>query len=225
MMPVSEEDSGRLIVRQLGLVDYEPVWRAMQRFTDERDADTPDEVWMLSHAPVFTQGQAGKAEHVLTPGDIPVIQIDRGGQVTYHGPGQLIVYLLIDIRRAGKGIRELVSLLEQAVIDTLSCVKIDAALRPRAPGVYVDDAKIAALGLRIRRGCSYHGLSLNVAMDLEPFARINPCGYQGMAVTQVADLLPEEDPAALMETIEKLLLQNLLLQLGPYSWLDVRQEL
>ena len=225
MMPVSEEDSGRLIVRQLGLVDYEPVWRAMQRFTDERDAGTPDEGWMLAHAPVFTQGQAGKAEHVLTPGDIPVIQIDRGGQVTYHGPGQLIVYLLIDIRRAGKGIRELVSLLEQAVIDTLSCVKIDAALRPRAPGVYVDDAKIAALGLRIRRGCSYHGLSLNVAMDLEPFARINPCGYQGMAVTQVADLLPEEDPAALMETIEKLLLQNLLLQLGPYSWLDVRQEL
>lgn len=225
MMPVSGDDSGRLIIRQLGLVDYEPVWRAMQRFTGQRDADTPDEVWMLSHPRVFTQGQAGKAEHVLTPGDIPVIQIDRGGQVTYHGPGQLIVYLLIDIRRAGKGIRELVSLLEQAVIDTLSCVKIDAALRPRAPGVYVDDAKIAALGLRIRHGCSYHGLSLNVAMDLEPFGRINPCGYQGMAVTQVADLLPEEDPATLMETIEKLLLQNLLLQLGPYSWLDVRQEL
>lgn len=223
MMPAP--DHARLIVRQLGLRDYEPVWRAMQRFTDERDADTPDEIWMVSHPPVFTQGQAGKPEHVLAPGTIPVIQIDRGGQVTYHGPGQLIVYLLVDIRRAGKGIRELVSLLEQAVIDTLSCVKIDATLRPRAPGVYVDEAKIAALGLRIRRGCSYHGLSLNVAMDLEPFARINPCGYQGMAVTQVADLLPDEDPATLMETIEKLLLQNLLLQLGPYSWLDVRQEL
>lgn len=215
----------RLIVRQLGEQDYEPIWRAMQRFTSERAADAPDEIWVLSHPPVFTQGQAGKAEHILAPGDIPVIQIDRGGQVTYHGPGQLIVYPLIDIRRAGIGIRELVSILEQAVIDTLSCVKIDAGLRQGAPGVYVGDAKIAALGLRIRRGCSYHGLSLNVAMNLEPFGRINPCGYQGMAVTQVADLVSDPDPATLMQTIEKLLLQHLLLQLGPYSWLDVRQEL
>lgn len=214
-----------LIVRQPGLMDYEPVWRAMQRFTEQREATTPDEIWLLSHPPVFTQGQAGKAEHILAPGDIPVIQIDRGGQVTYHGPGQLVVYVLIDIRRADMGVRQLVSALEQAVIDTLSCVKIEATLQPRAPGVYVEGAKIASLGLRIRRSCSYHGLSLNVAMDLEPFARINPCGYQGMAVTQIADLVPEQDPGELMETIEKLLLQNLLLQLGPYSWLDVRQEL
>lgn len=213
-----------LIVRRMGLRDYEPVWRAMQTFTSERQEDTPDELWLLSHPPVFTQGQAGKPEHLLAPGDIPVIQIDRGGQVTYHGPGQLVIYLLIDIRRAGLGVRDLVSLIEQAIIDTLSAVRIDAQIRAGAPGVYVADAKIAALGLRIRRGCSYHGLSLNVAMDMEPFARINPCGYQGLAVTQVADFATDADPSELMVTMEKLLLQQLLPQLGQYSWIDVRQE-
>lgn len=213
-----------LIIRRMGLRDYEPVWRAMQTFTSERQEETPDELWVLSHPPVFTQGQAGKAEHLLAPGEIPVIQIDRGGQVTYHGPGQLVVYLLIDVRRAGLGVRELVSLIEQSIIDTLSSVRIEAKTRPGAPGVYVADAKIAALGLRIRRGCSYHGLSLNVAMDMEPFARINPCGYEGLAVTQVADYVKDAGASELMVTIEKLLLQQLLPQLGQYSWIDVRQE-
>lgn len=213
-----------LIIRRMGLRDYEPVWRAMQTFTSERQDDTPDELWVLAHPPVFTQGQAGKPEHLLAPGDIPVIQIDRGGQVTYHGPGQLVIYLLIDIRRAGLGVRELVSLIEQAIIDTLSSVRINAATRPGAPGVYVADAKIAALGLRIRRGCSYHGLSLNVAMDMEPFARINPCGYQGLAVAQIKDFVSHVDASELMVTMEKLLLQQLLSQLGQYSWIDVRQE-
>lgn len=217
-------DKGRLIIRQLGLTDYEPVWRAMQDFTSSRGANAADELWILSHKPVFTQGQAGKAEHLLAPGDIPVVQIDRGGQVTYHGPGQLVVYLLIDVRRAGIGVRELVSLIETAVIEALSSVKIDAGLKAGAPGVYVGEAKIAQLGLRIRRGCSYHGMSLNVAMDMEPFGRINPCGYQGLAVTQVKDLVPGT-PEYLMETMEKLVLQQLMLQLGPYSWIDVRQEL
>ncbi|MDO9476145.1 MAG: lipoyl(octanoyl) transferase LipB [Pseudohongiella sp.] len=226
---MNQSDSGsehrQLIVRQLGLTDYEPVWRAMQAFTDTRQPESPDELWLLSHRPVFTQGQAGKAEHVLAPAQIPVIQIDRGGQVTYHGPGQLVVYLLIDVRRAGIGVRELVSIIERAIVDTLACVKISAQAKAGAPGVYVGDAKIASLGLRIRRGCSYHGMSLNVAMDMEPFNRINPCGYQGLQVTQVIDLAPEKNPETLMESMEKLVLQNLILQLGPYSWIDVRQEL
>lgn len=221
----SPEKNRRLIVRQLGLTDYEPIWRAMQSFTDSRQQDTPDELWLLSHRPVFTQGQAGKAEHVLAPGQIPVIQIDRGGQVTYHGPGQLVVYLLIDVRRASIGVRELVSIIEQAIVDTLAGVKISAQPRAGAPGVYVGDAKIAALGLRIRRGCSYHGMSLNVAMNMEPFNRINPCGYLGLPVTQVIDHTPSIDPESLMESMEKQVLQNLILQLGPYSWIDVRQEL
>ena len=226
---MSQSDSGsghrQLIVRQLGLTDYEPVWRAMQAFTDTRQPGSPDELWLLSHRPVFTQGQAGKAEHVLAPAQIPVIQIDRGGQVTYHGPGQLVVYLLIDVRRAGIGVRELVSIIERAIVDTLACVKISAQAKAGAPGVYVGDAKIASLGLRIRRGCSYHGMSLNVAMDMEPFNRINPCGYQGLQVTQVIDLAPEKNPETLMESMQKLVLQHLILQLGPYSGIDVRQEL
>jgi lipoyl(octanoyl) transferase len=220
---------GNLIIRHLGLTDYEPIWHAMQSFTSTRQEDAPDELWVLSHRPVFTQGQAGKAEHVLAPGDIPVVQIDRGGQVTYHGPGQLVVYLLIDVRRAGIGVRELVSMIELAIIEALSAVKIEAGLKPGAPGVYVGESKIASLGLRIRRGCSYHGMSLNVAMDLEPFTRINPCGYQGLAVTQVIDRVSEKAPGntpeLLMETMEKLVLQHLMVQLGPYSWIDVRQEL
>jgi lipoyl(octanoyl) transferase len=174
-----------LIVRHLGQQDYIPVWDAMRSFTDERDSQTPDELWFLTHNPVFTQGQAGKPEHLPATGDIPVVQIDRGGQVTYHGPHQLVVYLLLDVRRLGFGARQLVDLIESAIIDCLTTFNIVAETRTKAPGVYVKDAKIAALGLRIRKGCSYHGLSLNVAMDLDPFKRINPCGYQGLKVTNL----------------------------------------
>ncbi|MBS0431862.1 MAG: lipoyl(octanoyl) transferase LipB [Proteobacteria bacterium] len=177
-----------LFVRQLGRQPYVPVWEAMRAFTDARDAGTPDELWLLEHDPVFTLGQAGKREHVLAPGDIPVIPVDRGGQVTYHGPGQIVAYPLLDLRRLGVGVRELVHRIEQAIIDTLAEWNIVAARRAGAPGVYVAEAKVAALGLRVRRGCSFHGLAFNVAMDLEPFRRINPCGYAGLQVTQVVDL-------------------------------------
>ena len=176
------------IVRHLGRVDYEPTWRAMQSFTAERGPDTPDELWLLEHPPVFTLGQAGKREHILTDLGIPVIAIDRGGQVTYHGPGQLVVYVLLDLRRRGYGVKQLVLRLEQAVIDLLAGFGVVAERRAGAPGVYVNEAKIAALGLRIKNGCSYHGLALNVAMDLTPFSAINPCGYEGLAVTQTSDL-------------------------------------
>jgi lipoyl(octanoyl) transferase len=176
------------ILRWLGRVDYAPTWRAMQSFTDERDATTPDEVWFLEHAPVFTQGLNGKREHLLAPGDIPVVDIDRGGQVTYHGPGQLVVYPLIDLRRRGIGVRELVVALESAVIALAAAYGISASGRRDAPGVYVEGRKLASLGLRIRRGCSYHGLALNVDMDLEPFGRINPCGMAGLEMTQLAKL-------------------------------------
>lgn len=175
-------------LRHLGLVEYEPIWRAMQRFTDERTASTPDEVWFLEHPPVFTLGLNGRSEHVLAPGDIPVIHVDRGGQVTYHGPGQLIVYPLVDIRRLGIGIRELVIRLENAVIELCAGYGIKAAGRRDAPGVYVDGRKLASIGLRVRRGCTYHGLALNVVNDLEPFARINPCGYSGLQIVKLADL-------------------------------------
>lgn len=178
--------------RRLGEADYEKTLAAMRRFTDERGADTPDELWLLQHPRVFTQGQAGRAEHVLAPGDIPVVQVDRGGQVTYHGPGQWVVYLLIDLKRRGLGVRELVSLIERSIITVLAGHGIDAAADPARPGVYVDGAKIASLGLRVRRGCSYHGLALNVSLDLEPFGRINPCGYEGLAVTSMAALLSGE---------------------------------
>lgn len=177
--------------RELGQVDYQPTWHAMQRFTDTRGVDTPDEIWLLEHSPVFTQGQAGKAEHVLFPGDIPVVQVDRGGQVTYHGPGQLVAYLLLDVRRSGIGVRELVSRIERSLIDLLASYGVSANAKPDAPGVYVNGAKIASLGLRIRNGRSFHGLALNVDMDLQPFQRINPCGYAGMAMTQLADLVAE----------------------------------
>lgn len=178
-------DSRTLIVRDLGRQPYEPVWRAMQRFTDGRDDDSVDELWLVEHESVFTQGQAGKAEHILAPGDIPVVPIDRGGQVTYHGPGQRVAYPMLDLRRLGIGVRALVCGIEQAVIDTLAGWNIPAARRDGAPGVYVGDAKIMALGLRVRRGCSFHGLAFNVDMDLAPYQRINPCGYQGLAVTTV----------------------------------------
>ena len=175
-------------VRDLGRTEYAPVYADMKAFTAARDADTADEIWLTEHEPVFTQGQAGKAEHVLAPGSIPVVQSDRGGQVTYHGPGQIVGYLLFDLKRVGVGVRGLVSGIEEAIVSLLDDYGIRAAPRPEAPGVYVGGAKIAALGLRVRHGCSYHGLALNVAMDLEPFSRINPCGLLGMEVTQVADL-------------------------------------
>jgi lipoyl(octanoyl) transferase len=178
----------RLVVRRLGLRDYMPTWQAMRRFTDARGPDTPDELWLLEHPPIFTLGQAGRVEHLIAPGDIPVIQVDRGGQVTYHGPGQLVAYLLLDLRRSGVGVKRLVHLLEQAVVDLLAGYGIAAAPRADAPGVYVEGAKIASLGLRVRRGCSYHGLALNVGLDLEPFSRIDPCGHPGLAVARLADL-------------------------------------
>jgi lipoyl(octanoyl) transferase len=176
------------VIRHLGLVEYEPTWRAMQRFTDERTDTTPDEIWFLEHPPVFTLGMNAKREHVLAPGDIPVVQIDRGGQVTYHGPGQLVVYPLIDLRRAHLGVRDLVTALERAVITYVAQFGIEAACRRNAPGVYVDDRKLASVGIRIRRGASYHGLALNVNLDTEPFTRINPCGYQGLEVVRLIDL-------------------------------------
>lgn len=179
-----------LETRRLGVVDYEATLDAMRAYTDQRSPDTPDQLWLLQHPPVFTQGQAGKAEHLLATGDVPVVQVDRGGQVTYHGPGQWVVYLLLDLRRRGLGVRALVDLIEDALVALLAGYGIDAAADPHAPGVYVAGRKIASLGLRVRRGCSYHGLALNVDMDLEPFSRINPCGYQGLEVISMAGLLP-----------------------------------
>jgi lipoyl(octanoyl) transferase len=199
-------------VRNLGRVDYLPVWQAMQRFTDERTAETPDEIWVLEHHPVFTLGMNADPQHVLAAGDIPVVRVDRGGQVTYHGPGQLVVYPLIDLRRAGLGVRDLVTALEQSVVACLAGYGIPAATRPKAPGVYVQDRKIASVGIRVRRGASYHGIALNVAMDLEPFARINPCGYEGLAMTQLAALgAPTESTcvaADLLTELQRLLSRN-----------------
>ncbi|MEE8464459.1 MAG: lipoyl(octanoyl) transferase LipB, partial [Gammaproteobacteria bacterium] len=177
-----------LVIKRLGLVEYEPTWHDMQTFTDRRDAQTADEIWLLQHPPVYTLGLNGSPEHLLAPADIPVINIDRGGQVTYHGPGQLVVYPMIDLRRQGLGVRELVSALEQSVIDLAANHGIDAQARADAPGVYVAGRKLASLGLRIRRGCSYHGLAFNIDMDLEPFSRINPCGFEDLEVTQLKDL-------------------------------------
>lgn len=182
--------SDTILIRHLGLQPYESVSRAMHDFTNQRTSETADEIWLVEHFPVFTQGQAGKAEHILAAGDIPVIQSDRGGQITYHGPGQQIMYVLLNLKRRKLGVRELVSALEQAVIATLAESNIDAYARPDAPGVYVDTRKICSLGLRIRGGCSIHGLALNIAMDLSPFKRINPCGYTGMEMVQVSDLAP-----------------------------------
>jgi len=196
------------LVRDLGCQPYVPVWHAMQRFTDARDADSTDELWVLEHEPVFTLGQAGKPEHVLMPGEIPVVHVDRGGQVTYHGPGQIVVYPLLDIKRLGIGVREYVYRSEQAIIDTLLEWNIIAVRREGAPGVYVGDAKIAALGIRVRRGRTFHGLAFNVAMDLEPFTRINPCGYAGLRVISVADL---GGPSSL-QTVKQVLLAELAAQ-------------
>jgi lipoyl(octanoyl) transferase len=194
-----------LVVKQLGQRDYLPVWQAMHDFTDSRDETTQDEVWLVEHNPVFTQGQAGKAEHILSQGDIPVVQSDRGGQVTYHGPGQLVAYFLIDLRRKKLGVRELVTHIENMVINTLKHYQIESAARPDAPGVYVDNKKICSLGLRIRKGCSFHGLALNINMDLSPFLRINPCGYQGMEMVQVSQLGgPDEVSQVAKQLVEEL---------------------
>lgn len=182
------EQTAKVIIRQLGTKSYEPVWQAMQRFTDERDQNTLDEIWLVEHPPVFTQGQAGKAEHILMPGDIPVVQVDRGGQVTYHGPGQQVIYLLLNIKRRKLGVRHLVTAMENAVVGLLAKHDITAYPKPDAPGVYVDEKKVCSLGLRIRNGCSFHGLALNVNMDLSPFQRINPCGYAGMEMIDTATL-------------------------------------
>ena len=176
------------IVRHLGRAAYQPVWEAMQRFTDTRTSDTADEIWVVEHDPVFTLGMNADPAHVLAAGDIPVVHVDRGGQVTYHGPGQLVVYPLIDLRRAALGVRDLVTALEQSVIACLGKYGVSATTWPKAPGVYVANRKIASLGIRVRRGASYHGVALNVAMDLEPFSRINPCGHEGLAMTQLAAL-------------------------------------
>ena len=197
-------------VRELGRQPYEPVWRAMQRFTDVRKEDTPDELWVVEHDPVFTLGQAGKPEHVLAAGDIPVIHVDRGGQVTYHGPGQIVVYPLLDLKRLKIGVRDYVHRIEQALIDTMADWNIHAERRDGAPGVYVADAKVAALGIRVRRGCTFHGLAFNIGMDLEPFHRINPCGYQGLQVTSLQDL---GGPSS-MDAVKPALLAHMARQFG-----------
>jgi lipoyl(octanoyl) transferase len=194
----------------LGRQPYEPVWRAMQRFTDGRTGDTVDELWLVEHDPVFTLGQAGKPEHVLAAGDIPVLHVDRGGQVTYHGPGQIVLYPLLDLRRLKLGVRDYVCRIEQAIIDTLDEWNIGAVRRDGAPGVYVADAKVAALGIRVRRGCSFHGLAFNIGMDLEPFHRINPCGYQGLQVTSLRDL---GGPSG-MDAVKPVLLEHIARQFG-----------
>ena len=197
------------IVRRLGLVEYEPTWRAMQRFTDERNAATPDEIWFLEHPPVFTLGMNASTAHVLVPGDIPVVQIDRGGQVTYHGPGQLVVYPLVDLRRAKLGVRDIVTALEQSVIQLASDFGITAETRRGAPGIYVADKKLGSVGIRIRRHSSYHGLAVNVNLDLEPFSRINPCGYEGLQMTQLAELGGPDSVNRAADALEPYLLRAL----------------
>lgn len=204
----------KILVRHLGLQPYEPVSQAMHDFTDSRDDSTPDEIWLVEHLPVFTQGQAGKAEHLLMTGDIPVIQSDRGGQVTYHGPGQQVMYVLLNLKRKKLGVRELVTLLEQTVVNTLAEYGIDAHPRADAPGVYVGEMKICSLGLRIRKGCSFHGLALNINMDLAPFQRINPCGYAGMEMTQMRQWVETATP----EHIRPVLLKQMLALLNNPSY-------
>jgi len=198
-----------LVVRELGRQEYEPVWRAMQEFTNTRTESTPDEIWFCDHDSVFTLGLNTKPEHLLAPGDIPVIQIDRGGQVTYHGPGQLMIYPLIDLRRAGLGVRDLVTALEQSVVDLAADYGVEAASRCDAPGVYVNGVKLASVGLRIRRGSSFHGMALNVDVDLEPFSRINPCGFKDLQLTDLARLGANSDLAAVRDKLLPHLLRHL----------------
>lgn len=199
-----------LIVKNLRCQEYTKVWHKMQHYTDHRDRQSSDQLWLVEHPPVFTQGQAGKAEHILAAGDIPIIQVDRGGQITYHGPGQIVAYPLIDLRRHGIGVKSLINGIEQAVINTIAQYGITATGKPDAPGVYVNDAKIASLGLRIRKGCSFHGLAFNVKMDLEPFSRINPCGFSGLTMTQLSDLNKEVE----IETVQQQLIEQLCQQLN-----------
>ena len=199
-----------LVIRSLELQDYKPLWRSMQKFTDERDAHTADEIWFTEHPPVFTLGLNASREHLLAPGDIPVIQIDRGGQVTYHGPGQLMIYPLIDLKRNKLGVRDLVTALEQCIVDMAAELGIEAAARPDAPGVYVDGRKLASVGLRVRRGASYHGMALNVDVDLEPFSRINPCGYSDLELTDLRRLGINKS----MQDVTERVLQHLLTHLG-----------
>lgn len=210
--PSSQAELPELIVRRLGLQEYEPIWKSMQNLVKNADASRQDEIWLLSHKPVYTQGQAGKAEHVLNPGRIPVVQIDRGGQVTYHGPGQLVAYLLLNVKRRKIAVRELVELIQRAIIAVLQEFGISAVTQANAPGVYVNDAKMAALGLRIKNGWSYHGLSLNVDMDLSAFANINPCGFENLKLTQIADLVA--DRTLLMRRASQALANHLLTELG-----------
>jgi lipoyl(octanoyl) transferase len=204
-------------LRFLGLVDYEPTWHAMQEFTAQRTPDTQDEIWLLQHPATFTQGQAGKPEHLISANGIPVIKIDRGGQITYHGPGQIVAYLLLDLRRWKINVRELVRLMEQAVVELLAAYNITALGRVEAPGVYVGDAKIAALGLKIRNGCCYHGLSLNVAMDMTPFTYINPCGFQGLRVAQLRDLGIRNSISDIEKQLAEKLVRNLVLHQESFS--------
>ena len=195
-------------VRHLGEVDYDDTWQKMRDFTDSRQKDTPDELWFLQHPAVYTLGKNGKPEHVLNSAEIPVINSDRGGQVTYHGPGQIVVYTLLDLNRLNIGVRALVTGLEQVIIDLLSDYGIAANARRDAPGVYVNDAKIAALGLRVRKGCSFHGLALNVAMDLEPFSRINPCGYEGLEVTQIKNYISDIKLESVTDDLQQRLIEQ-----------------
>ena len=198
-----------LIVRQLGRQRYMPIWQKMQAYTDTRDDNSPDEIWLVEHDSVFTQGQAGKDEHLLAPGDIEVIKVDRGGQVTYHGPGQQMMYVLFNLRRLKIGVRELVTWLEECIIESLAEYGIDAYAKADAPGVYVNDSKSASLGLRVRRGCSFHGLALNVNMDLSPFLRINPCGYAGMNMVQTKELNGPQNLQSAGEGLVKHMIKNL----------------
>ncbi len=192
-----------LVIRQLNTMDYSQVWHAMKDFTDNRDDNVVDELWLVEHQPVFTQGQAGKAEHLLLPGDIEVVKVDRGGQVTYHGPGQQVIYFMINIRRKKIGVRQLVTLIENSIVSALADYNIVAYAKPDAPGVYVNNKKIASLGLRVRKGCSFHGLAINVNMDLSPFLRINPCGYAGMEMIQTADIQGPKDTASASTALVK----------------------
>ena len=205
----ASHDRDTLVVRSLGLQEYEPLWRAMQQFTEQRDAQTADEIWFTEHPPVFTLGLNASREHLLAPGDIPVIQIDRGGQVTFHGPGQLMIYPLIDLKRSNLGVRDLVTALEQSVVDMAADLNIDAAARADAPGVYVEDRKLASVGLRVRRSASYHGMALNVDVDLEPFSRINPCGYSDLEMTDLVRLGINESMQQVADRVQKHLLAHL----------------
>lgn len=198
----------KLIIRELNKSNYQPIWNAMRSFTAKRDKNSDDEIWLLEHTPVFTQGQAGKAEHLLDPKNIAVIQTDRGGQVTYHGPGQLMLYTLFDLNRLGIGPRQLVILLEQTVIDLLNQYGISATGKRKAPGVYVNEAKICSIGLRVRRGCSYHGIALNVNMNLTPFTYINPCGYSDLKMTQISHFQPNVTLATIKSEIIPYLCKN-----------------